>query len=112
RFHDAVLERVLALPGVETAAMAGNHPLDPGFTNSFSVVGREAEARDWPEISIRRVGPGYFETLQVPLVRGRAVRAADDAAAPPVLLINEEAARRFFSDRNPLGQQISFWGAN
>src|SRR6185436_10123243 len=95
RFHDAVLERVLALPGVETAAMAGNHPLDPGFTNSFTVVGREAEARDWPEISIRRVGPGYFETMRVPLVHGRLLRAADDAAAPPILLINEAAARRF-----------------
>lgn len=112
RFQDAVLERVLALPGVEAATMAGNHPLDPGFTNSFSVVGREAEARDWPEISIRRVSSSYFETLGVPLVRGRLLRAADDAAAPPVLLINEGAARRFFPDRNPLGQQINFWGSD
>jgi predicted permease len=92
--------------------VAGNHPLDPGFTNSFTVVGREAEARDWPEISIRRVDSGYFETLRVPLVRGRVLRASDDAAAPSVLLINEGAARRFFPDRNPLGQQIAFWGAN
>jgi putative ABC transport system permease protein len=112
RFRDAVLERVLALPGVEAATVAGNHPLDPGFTNSFTVVGREAEARDWPEISIRRVDSGYFETLRVPLVRGRLLRASDDAAAPSVLLINEGAARRFFPDRNPLGQQIAFWGAN
>ena len=75
-------------------------------------MGREAEARDWPEISIRRVGPGYFETVRVPLVNGRLLRASDGAAAPPVLLINEAAARRFFADRNPLGQQISFWGSD
>jgi predicted permease len=112
RFYDAVRERVLALPGVAGAAFAGNHPLDPGFTNSFYVVGRRAEAKDWPEISIRRVDPGYFETLRVPLVRGRLFRAADGAADPAVLLINEEAARRFFAGRDPLGQQIAFWGSD
>ena len=54
------VRRAAALPGVTSAAIAGNHPLDPGFTNSFTVVGREAEARTWPEISIRRVSPSYF----------------------------------------------------
>ena len=45
-FNAALLQRAAALPGVTSAALAGNHPLDPGFTNSFTVVGREAEARD------------------------------------------------------------------
>ncbi|HEV8581605.1 MAG TPA: ABC transporter permease [Thermoanaerobaculia bacterium] len=112
RFYDAVLERVRALPGVEAAAVAGNHPLDPGFTNSFYVVGRREEARDWPEISVRRVDPAYFETLRVPLVAGRSLRQADGAADPAVLLINEQAARRFFPGRDPLGQQIAFWGTD
>src|SRR6185295_6698189 len=112
RFYDAVLERVQALPGVEAAAFAGNHPLDPGFANSFYVVGRREEAKDWPEISIRRVDPGYFGTMRVPLVSGRLLRPADGASAAPVLLINEQAARRFFQGRDPLGQQIAFWGAD
>ena len=56
------------------AAIAGNHPIDPGYTNSFSVVGREAESRSFPEVSIRRVTPGYFATMGVPLVRGRLLR--------------------------------------
>lgn len=63
RFEDDLLARVRSLPGVEAAAFAGNHPLDAGFTNSFYVVGRREEARDWPEIAIRRVSPGYFSTL-------------------------------------------------
>ena len=109
-FHDRLLERVRALPGVESAAVAGNHPLDAGFTNSFSVVGREEESRGWPEISIRRVSPEYFATLGVPLVGGRLFRDGDGASAPPVLLANEEAVRRFFPGRDPLGQKISFWG--
>jgi putative ABC transport system permease protein len=112
RFYDEVLQRLARLPEVEAAAVAGNHPLDPGFTNSFSVVGREAEARDWPEISVRRVDPGYFATLRVPLLRGRLLRTGDGAADPPVLLVNEEAKRRFFADRAALGQQIAFWGQN
>lgn len=109
-FHDRLLERVSGLPGVESVAMAGNHPLDAGFTNSFFVVGREEEARDWPEIAIRRVSPGYFPTLGVPLVRGRLLRDGDGTKDLPVLLVNEEAARRFFPGRDPLGQKISFWG--
>jgi predicted permease len=111
RFNAELLDRVRALPGVESAAVAGNHPLDAGFTNSFYVVGRQEEARDWPEIAIRRVSPGYFQTVGMSLVRGRLFRDADDAAAAPALLVNEEAARQFFRGQDPLGQKISFWGA-
>jgi putative ABC transport system permease protein len=110
RFNQAVLADVAALPGVQSAALAGNHPLDAGFTNSFTVVGREAEARSWPEIAVRRVTPSYFRTLGVPLVRGRLIRDGDDDAGSPVLLLNEAAAARFFDGRDPLGQQIAFWG--
>jgi putative ABC transport system permease protein len=111
RFHHELLARVAALPGVRSAAIAGNHPLDSGFTNSFSVVGREAESRNWPEISVRRVTPGYFATLGVPLVRGRLLEERDGTHARPVVAINAAAARRFFASQNPLGQQIAFWGA-
>jgi putative ABC transport system permease protein len=111
RFHRELLAAAAALPGVRSAAIAGNHPLDPGFTNSFSVVGREAESRSWPEISVRRVTPGYFETLGVPLLEGRRLAERDGTHARPVVVINAAAARRFFADRDPLGQQIVFWGA-
>ena len=66
QFNASLLERASALPGVESAAIAGNHPLDAGFTNSFVVIGREAEARDWPEISVRRATPGYFPYAAAP----------------------------------------------
>ncbi len=70
-FTQAILERAAALPGVAAAAVAGNHPLDPGFTNSFFIVGRREEARSWPEISVRRVTPGYFATVGLALTEGR-----------------------------------------
>jgi hypothetical protein len=52
-FTAALLAGAAALPGVESVTVAGNHPLDPGFTNSFVVVGREAESEEWPEILVR-----------------------------------------------------------
>jgi putative ABC transport system permease protein len=111
-FSHGVLQKAERLPGVEAAAVSGYHPLDPGFTNSFRIIGREAEAATQPEISIRRVTPGYFRTMAVPLVRGRLFTAADHTSAPPVVLINEAAARRFFDGQEPLGKQINFWGAS
>jgi putative ABC transport system permease protein len=95
---------------VEAAALAGSHPLDAGFTYSFEVVGRESESRSWPEINVRRTTPGYFAALRVPLVRGRLLHDSDDTAAAPVVLVNEAAAARFFDRRDPIGQQIRFWG--
>lgn len=110
-FTQGVLRRTRGLPGVESAAVAGEHPLDPGFTNSFVVVGREAEAKTWPEIAVRRVSAGYFGTVGLALVRGRLLEERDGTRAAPVLLVNETAARRFFPGRDPVGSQIRFWGA-
>jgi putative ABC transport system permease protein len=111
-FTHGLLARTQGLPGVLSVAIAGNHPIDPGYTNSFSVVGREAESRSFPEVSVRRVTPGYFRTMSVPLVRGRLLRDADSTTAPPVLMVNEAAARRFFDAQDPVGKQIRFWGAS
>lgn len=110
-FTRRLVARVSAIPGVEAAAIAGDHPLDPGFTNSFAVTGREAEARDWPEISVRRVTPGYFRTVGLGLVRGRLLRESDATGAAPVALVNEAAARRFFAPQDPIGAGIRLWGA-
>jgi putative ABC transport system permease protein len=110
-FTDRLLRRAAALPGADASAIAGNHPLDHGFTNSFVVVGREAEARGWPEISLRRVTPGYFRTVGLRLVRGRLLRDSDTTTAATVALINEAAAHRFFPTADPIGARIAFWGA-
>lgn len=109
-FNAELVSRVTALPGVEGVAIAGSHPLNAGFTNSFVVIGREVESRDFPEMSMRGVTPGYFRALRVRLIRGRLLEDRDGVKAAPVVVINEEAADRFFNNQNPLGQQIAFWG--
>jgi putative ABC transport system permease protein len=111
-FVRSLLDRARALPGVTAAAIAGNHPLDPGFTNSFVIVGREAEARTWPEISIRRVTAGYFQTVGVPLLRGRLLQESDTTQGAAVVLINEAAAQRFFPSSDPIGARMRFWGTS
>ena len=112
RFTNGLLERVGRLPGVESTALAANHPLDTGFTNSFLVVGREAEAANWPEISCRFVTPGYFRTLRVPLIRGRFLRDSDTSSSDPVVMVNQATADRFFQKQDPIGQKIRFWGTS
>jgi predicted permease len=110
RFNGALLERVDGLPGVESSAIAIAHPMDRGYTNSFAIVGSEAESGALPEISIRSVSPGYFETVRLALRSGRLFDDRDSTDAPAVAVINDAAAQLAFPDRNPIGRFISFWG--
>ncbi len=109
-FNRAVLESARALPGVSSAGLTISHPLDPGFTNSFIIVGREEETADLGELKTRMVSPGYFETNGLELREGRLLGPQDSLEAPPVLLLNERAVERYFPDGAVLGQRIAFWG--
>ncbi len=110
-FHAALLDEVRALPGVTSAALASASPIDPGYTNSFVVVGSGEGARDHPEIRTRSITPGYLETVKLPLLEGRGIEAGDVAGAPPVGLVNRAAARRYLPG-GALGREISFWGTD
>ncbi|HEV8149931.1 MAG TPA: ABC transporter permease, partial [Gemmatimonadales bacterium] len=110
QFNAELRRRVAALPGVTSVAIASNHPLEAGYTSSIVVVGREAEAADYPEPTIRLVDAGYFATLRVSLREGRLFRESDDLQGPPVILLNEAARRRFFAGGAALGAQVQLWG--
>ena len=109
-FHQRFLARVRRIPGVEAAALAAQHPLDPGFTNSFVISGREAESRDYPEIRLRFISPGYLDVMRVPLLEGRAIEEGDVPDGPNVGVINQAAAARYFADTGAVGREIRFWG--
>jgi putative ABC transport system permease protein len=112
-FFDQLLERVRGLPGVKAASAVSYVPLIPqGAATSFTVVGRpEPAAGQAPVADIRIIEPGYFETMRIPLLRGRALNSADGAAAPPVVMINQTMARQLWPGENPIGQRvkISWW---
>jgi putative ABC transport system permease protein len=102
-----VLEAVKGVPGVEAAsAVSGGLPL----TGSWSRTGVEIAGRPKQEgddsIDRRVVTPEYLQTLRIPLVRGRYLSAADAETAQRVVVINESAARRYWPDREALGQRI------
>ena len=109
RFAELVREKVSAIPGVTSVAMAGAHPLEAGYTSSIVIVGKEAEAADYPEPAIRLVDSGYFRTMRVRLVAGRPM--TDDGQATRVIGLNEAARKRFFGTQDPLGHQVQLWGA-
>ena len=111
-FHRRLIERLETIPGVKSASVSASDPLETGFTNSFVIVGREAEAEHQPEIYVRSASPSYFATAGVRLLRGRMLTDGDDAEGPPVLLMNEAGAKRFFPDSDPIGEHIRFWGAS
>ena len=109
-FNNELLARVQSLPGVRSATLTSNHPLQSGFTNSFAVIGRPPDP-DQGEIKTRIVTPGYFETVGLNLVRGRLMEPTDTTNAPPVVVLNEAAVERYFPDEEPIGMQIGIWGA-
>ncbi len=110
-FADTVLGRFRALPGVESAGAALNLPAisvgDAGTNQSFSIAGRpQLPLGERPTIQRNSATPDYFETMGIPLRRGRTFTEHDIAQAPRVAVINETLARRFFGDDDPLGQRI------
>ncbi len=107
-FEEALLERVRALPGVRSAAIAGSLPLDDTLWSSdFSVRGRPA-GEFGIEVWHNEVSPGYFRTMGTPILRGRDFTAADRDGAQPVALITESLARRYFASEDPIGRELTF----
>ncbi|HEY2898260.1 MAG TPA: ABC transporter permease [Gemmatimonadaceae bacterium] len=107
---DAVMERIRAIPGVQSAGAGQGLPLTGyGFSLSFTIAGRPPlKPSEEPDAELRITTPEYLSTLGVRITRGRGFSKLDDAGAPRVLLITEEAARKFFPNEDPIGHHISF----
>ena len=106
-------DRIAAIPGVTAVTWASNVPLglDMG-RRGLQVEGyRRREGEDM-EFYYSVVGPQYFETMEVPLVRGRGFTDADRPGAPAVVVVNEAFAKRFWGDADPVGKRISRGGEN
>jgi predicted permease len=109
-FYQQLLERVRAVPGVESVGGINHLPLAGDIWGwTFLIEGRpKPRPGEAPSAVYRIVTPGYFQTMRLPLIRGRDISAADNATAPGVAIINEEAARTYWPGGDPLGQHISF----
>jgi len=107
-FYREAASRVGALPGVERAAVSSQIPLG-GFNRPLFVeidAPRSQQAGLRPVMHQFQISPGYFETMGVPIVRGRGFTAVDRAGAESVAIISEAAMRRFWPEGDPVGQRL------
>lgn len=109
QFYDAVEREVRALPLVRSAGWATTLPLGGSQIGrqAFDIVGMPP-LRDGqrPQAGLQVVSPGYFDTLELPIVAGRAFSDDDRSGTAPVCIVNEAFARRHFPGRNPLGERV------
>jgi putative ABC transport system permease protein len=107
-FYDQVLTRVRALPGVESADASEYIPFsDANQVKVIHVVGRPpAEPGEVLGAEYSVITPGYFQTMQMVLLRGRALGPGDGPDSPKVVVINETLLRQQFSKEDPIGQQL------
>jgi len=106
-FHQQLLDRIAALPGVKTATIAYDHPLQSNWTDSFQIEGRVATAQtESMSASFIPVGPDYFDTVGVRLAAGRKFTPQDDQDHPGVAIVNESFVKHYFPNESPLGQRM------
>jgi putative ABC transport system permease protein len=106
-FSEALLAKLSALPGVQNAALASNPPLMTGWQTSFLPEGMpEPEPGKYPSAEMAVVTAGYFQTMKIPLLRGRAFEARDTKEVPPVVIISQLMADRAFPGQDPIGKRI------
>jgi predicted permease len=105
--YQQLIERLSALPGVRSTALA-NIPLLANSVNSTTIVvqGRTYAAGQRESINRLVISSGFFTTMGMPIRIGRGLTDRDDQKAPSVVVINETLARRYFPNENPIGQRF------
>lgn len=111
-FQDELIDRVQALPGVESAALARQTPLGYGTFSSapIAVDGYQPPPDEQPSADYNQVGPGYFATIGIPLVSGREFTRSDNETAAPVAIVNETMVARYWPGKNPVGERLQAKG--
>jgi predicted permease len=118
-FYTALLDRVRAMPGVERAGAIFLRPLEHTAIGNDAVILIEGqrigeEFRDWernPRTNYEAVTPGYFETMGMPVLRGRSFTEGDSERAPQVIVVSEGLAARLWPGQNPVGKRLLRPGA-
>jgi putative ABC transport system permease protein len=115
-FYTPVVERIKALPGVKQASYAMRVPLSDagsGVEAKVSIPGVELPPGQDPlRLHYNSVGLNYFRTVGARILRGRDFTQEDEASHRRTILINETMARRFWPNKDPLGQVVRFQGGN
>ena len=106
-FYERLQERLAANGRIRSVTVASNVPMQGGFARRLAVDGRPlADGEQPPMVTMLTVDPRYFETLGLPLLRGRGFTAADGTAGQESTIINARFAQMFFANEDPIGRRI------
>jgi predicted permease len=108
-FHAAVIEKLKQIPELRSVAAASTFPLNDsaGFVTALRVEGQgDVDASRLPRVDITSASPGYFQTVGIPLLKGRLFTDQDHADGQATAIISESMAKHFFPDREPLGARV------
>lgn len=109
-FYDQLLEKIRALPGVQSVATRSYVPiaLDEDYAYlSFTIEGRVPDPSNRPVAFYNAVSPDLFHTMEIPVLKGRPFDAHDVMTARNVIIINETLARRYFPGEDPIGKRMT-----
>ena len=108
QYEQRVREQLRAIPGVTAVGMANHLPLgNAENVYSFNVVGRPPwPAGQDPSAGFVSIGPGYFQTMGIPLLRGRAVTEQDVRGGQRVVVVSESFVRQYIGKEDPIGKQV------
>ena len=110
--YERLLERISGIPGVRSVTFSVQSPLSGGFSTTFvNVEGSKATAEQNVTLPfINLVGPNYFKTIAIPILRGRDFTGSDRNGSLKVAAVNESMARHYFGGLDPIGRRISIPG--
>ena len=110
-FLESVAERARALPGVVSAGIVNSLPVKGGVGTDFVIVGRPKGKEDL-DADVRIADENYFETMRIPLLRGRWFNRFDTERSKKVMVISAAMAQKYWPNENPIGAQVTMldWG--
>jgi putative ABC transport system permease protein len=112
-FYRQTLERLRTLPGVLEAGVVNSLPPYSEASGAISIAEHGPHAdEDLPHGAFTVASPGYFQSLEIPLVRGRTFSARDTTDAPNVAVINQTLAHAFFAQQDPIGAHVKWFSAD
>jgi len=114
-FYDQLLDQIKALPGVQSVATRSHLPvaLDEDYANlSFNIEGQFYEPANRPSAFYNAVSPAYFQTMEIPVLKGRSFDEHDVIKAQTVIIINETLAQRYFLGEDPIARRMTLNDVN
>ncbi len=112
-FEQRLLDRLNAVPGVDSAAIAITYPLSPtSIQFQVGIVGRHFAANEEPGVAEDTVSANFFRVMGIPVLRGRAFTDGDTSASRPVAIVNQAFARMYGVNGNAIGMQLRTPGFN